>query len=430
MLAPRSATHTRIGLTSTALIMSILACFWDSVGAATFTTRNIGQSSCFPGATNTITVTMGTDVDLAQKSTVNISGLTGAIIATGPITLMDAGDDGEITFARGTKVSEAAWSDGTLVLTVKGGGNLSAGTIYTIGFLISNPASATSSPVVSIAAAGSATIGPVAMNKPGSRLYGVLNGSDPLTVVVPHFRVKSIRQSTTAYGELNAIVVTLLANYDLGVGSTVTVEGLTGSQTPDSQGLSVWSTSDMLGTTGVWTNSTGTLVLSVTSGGFEAGTACEVTFTLTNSFTAQESPPVRIQASIKHANSTMGNIGKGAMTKSNGTICGIQQGASPLTIVAAALSCADGTFPGQTRCEVCPAGFVCNRKSSRPTPCPRGTASSAGGLASVSQCLGCPTGFVALSEGSTNCTVFALYIIGYLYVYMYVWVYIYVCIYM
>jgi len=98
------------------------------VGAATFTTRNIGQSSCFPGATNTITVTMGTDVNLAQHSTVNISGLTGAI-ATGQITLLDAGDDGEIAFAvRGTDVSQADWNDGTLLLTVKDGGNLSAGT--------------------------------------------------------------------------------------------------------------------------------------------------------------------------------------------------------------------------------------------------------------------------------------------------------------
>ena len=402
---------------SAALIMTTLAlCSWDLVEAATFTTRNIGQSSCFPGATNTITVTMGTDVDLAQYSTVNISGLTGAI-ATGQITLLDAGDDGEIAFAaHGTDVSEADWSDGTLLLTVRGGGNLSAGTIYTIGFRISNPTSATSSPAVSIAAVGSATIAPVAMRKSGSRLYGVVRGSDPLTVVVPLFSVKSIRQSTTSFGEVNAITVRLLANYDVGVGSTVTVEGLTGSKTPDSQSLSVSSTSDWLGTRGVWTQSTGTLALSVTSGGFEAGAACEVIFTLTNSFAAQESPPVSIQASIKHASSTLGSIAKAAMTKSGGSICGVEQGASPLTI-AAALSCADGTFPGPIRCEACPAGFFCNRNSSRPVPCPRGTASAARGLASVSQCLRCPTGFVALWAGSTNCTVYTSCIIARLHAY-------------
>jgi hypothetical protein len=40
------------------------------------------------------------------------------------------------------------------------------------------------------------SIGSGAMTKPGTDLYGVDNGADPLTVVVPSFSLKSIQQST------------------------------------------------------------------------------------------------------------------------------------------------------------------------------------------------------------------------------------------
>jgi len=84
-------------------------------------------------------------------------------------------------------------------------------------------------------------------------------------------------------------------------------------------------------------------------------------------------------------------------------MCGVERGADPLQVVVH-LSCPAGAFPGASQCELCPAGYFCNKNSTSPTPCPTGTAGHAAGLSSVSQCLPCPDGLIAVSEGSTNCS--------------------------
>ena len=87
---------------------------------------------------------------------------------------------------------------------------------------MTNTATAQSSPAVSVSAAiedGSSnsvgSIASAAMAKPGTALYGVANGADPLTVVVPSFSTKSIQQSSTSPGANNSITITLMANYDM-----------------------------------------------------------------------------------------------------------------------------------------------------------------------------------------------------------------------
>ena len=176
------------------------------------------------------------------------------------------------------------------------------------------------------------------MTKPGALLYGVANGSDPLTVAMPVFSVKSIQQSTPVPSATNTMTVTLTASYSLAFGSTVTITGLTGSQTPDSASLAVTSTSSLLGTTGVWNQSSGQLVLTAASGGTTSGTACEVRFNLTNPATAQSSPAVSVSATL--ANS-VGTIAEAAMTKpgallfgvANCYLCGgVPYGTDPLTV--------------------------------------------------------------------------------------------------
>jgi hypothetical protein len=81
-------------------------------------------------------------------------------------------------------------------------------------------------------------------------LYGVANGADPLTVVVPSFTLKSIRQSTPGSGATNTLTVSLTADFDLPAGSTVTITGLTGSQTADSASVTVTSTGVCWGAVG------------------------------------------------------------------------------------------------------------------------------------------------------------------------------------
>ena len=317
------------------MILLAIACHFMIVEAQFFTNKSIGQSNPVAGATNTITVTMVTDTELTAEasSSVTISGLIGAV-ATNPVTLLDAGDDGAISFSDGVTQGKGAWSSGTLTLTVNAGENLAAGTVYTFGFQITNPSATTTSPTINIAASGSALIASATMTKPGTALYGVANGANPLEVLVPSFGVKSIEQSTPVSGATNTLTVTLTANYHLKAGSTVTISGLMGSQTADNGSLTVASTFGLLGTAGAWTQGPGQLVLTAASTGTIAGTACEVKFDLTNTASDQTSPAVSAVATIKDgSSSTVGSITHAAMAKLGTPLYGVANGANPLEVL-------------------------------------------------------------------------------------------------
>ena len=330
--AIRAAKYSRSPKT---MILLAITCHFMIVEAQFFSNKSIGQSNPVAGATNTITVTMVTDTELTAEasSSVTISGLIGAV-ATNPVTLLDAGDDGAILFSDGVTQGKGAWSSGTLTLTVNAGGYLAAGTVYTFGFQITNPSATTTSPTINIAASGSVSIASATMTKPGTALYGVANGANPLEVLVPSFGVKSIEQSTPVSGATNTLTVTLTANYHLKAGSTVTILGLTGSQTADNGALTVASTSGLLGTAGAWTQGPGQLVLTAAFPGTTSGTACEVTFDLTNTASSQASPAVIVVADIHDASTaSVGSIAPAAMAKPGTALYGVANGADPFEVL-------------------------------------------------------------------------------------------------
>ena len=159
------------------------------------------------------------------------------------------------------------------------------------------------------------SIAEVAMDKPDLGLFGVDNGANPLEVLVPLFTTKSIQQSTPFSAASNTLTVTLVPNYNLKSGSTVTISGLTGSQTEDSNSLSVTSTGNLLGTSGTWTQA-GSLMLTVGGGGVDAGFIYKVSFVLTNSASDYPSPSVSVEAQILNAaGDIIGSIAKDSMTK-------------------------------------------------------------------------------------------------------------------
>ncbi|MGB1606132.1 MAG: hypothetical protein ACPIOQ_76100, partial [Promethearchaeia archaeon] len=207
--------------------------------AASFTTKVIGQSTPVPGADNRITVTLVADIALNATSAITISGLTGAVVQS-PVTLLGAAAQTDV-FSDGTTPGLGAWDSDALELTVSSGKTMAAGTAYVVGFSVTNPSSAQVSPTITVAASGSATIAAAVMEKNGTTLLGVANGADPLTVVVPTFSTKSVRQGTPVSGQSNEITVTLAANYDLIAHATtkVTISGLTGSGTADDAALNV-----------------------------------------------------------------------------------------------------------------------------------------------------------------------------------------------
>jgi hypothetical protein len=108
------------------------------------------------------------------------------------------------------------------------------------------------------------------------------------------------------------ISVILTANVDFPTGSTVTISGLTGTQTASSGSLAV-NTSGLMGTSGVWTQSLGTLVLTAANGGTAQAAACTVTFVLQHAAAEYTPPTVSISAAINNGSTALGSIAQAAM---------------------------------------------------------------------------------------------------------------------
>jgi hypothetical protein len=105
--------------------------------------------------------------------------------------------------------------------------------------------------------------------------------SNTASIVIPAvFTTASLTASSTVADVVNTFTLTMRPEVDITSG-TVTLTGLDASQTADNASLSITSTSNIFGTTADWTQSTGTLVLTVsTTVPSNANTI--VTFDLTN----------------------------------------------------------------------------------------------------------------------------------------------------
>ena len=293
-----SVGSTTLRWTLSALLLGFLI---RPAQAATFTTRSIRQTNPLAGPSNRITVTLVADTNLAasDNSKVTLLGLNNAV-ATSPITLLDAGNDGESIFSDGITQSRGVWNgaSGTLTLTVHSGLTLQSGTTYSFAFDCQNPTTAQSAPSISVAASGTSSFANAIMASPNTAAKGVANGANALYTIIPAFTTRSIQQSTPVTGATNKIQVTLQANCDLDATSTVTIKGLAGSATANNGALPIaTSPSAHLGGSGVWTQADGKLIL--TSVGMAAATTYSISFDLTNPASSLSSPSVVISAVLE-----------------------------------------------------------------------------------------------------------------------------------
>jgi hypothetical protein len=96
------------------LMLSGTAC------AETFTTRSIGQSNPLAGESNTISVTLQTDVNLSRGWVVTISGLKNAADAASLALTSVGANSGASLFSDGTTQGMGSLISGILTLTVEG----------------------------------------------------------------------------------------------------------------------------------------------------------------------------------------------------------------------------------------------------------------------------------------------------------------------
>ena len=104
------------------------------------------------------------------------------------------------------------------------------------------------------------------------------------TVIPETFDTATLENGGNGAGNDNTLTFTVNPSASIGAGSTLTIAGLTGSQTADSGSLTVGGAgAAIFGSSADWTQSSGTLVLTVAGGqSVPTGSDTVITFTLTN----------------------------------------------------------------------------------------------------------------------------------------------------
>jgi len=212
-----------------------------------FTTKEMGQTNPWPGGSNTLKVTLQTNVPMtADCATLFIVGIEGACFAgTGdrPINLAgtNAGafKDLSETNAKGTWNSFQDKERGVTIgsLAFRPAATTAVGTAYEFEFTITNPVAGQNSPSIRAASAG-IPISPddglfvkdeqtvlAAVSACSSYLPCRFKAGDaaPLAVFAPMFIQKDIGQSTPYPLMDNTLTVTLMTNLKLTVNALVTL---------------------------------------------------------------------------------------------------------------------------------------------------------------------------------------------------------------
>ena len=104
------------------------------------------------------------------------------------------------------------------------------------------------------------------------------------TVPPGTFDTATLQNGGNLSGASNILTLTIRPSVLVSAGDSITLAGLTGSQTADNGSLSLSGAgASVFGSAGSWTQSTGTLVLTVDTGQtLSTGSNTVVTFTLTN----------------------------------------------------------------------------------------------------------------------------------------------------
>ncbi|EKX51708.1 hypothetical protein GUITHDRAFT_102312 [Guillardia theta CCMP2712] len=222
-----------------------------------FVISTIGQSSPYPAATNTLTVTLCANLLLTSLAIITIEGLTGGSSPTGALALEGPGALSFQNAATGIP-GTADWNDNRKTLNLFVVSNVSVFSVQIFSFNLQNSISGQSSPPISLSASGiTGGVYPVpsrilrkAMTKDLTTiLTNILGASQgdaaPLKIQAPKFLIKRVSQSYAwpcqSCGVQNYIHVTLAVNFIASglTNSEIILSGLRGSATSDSGGNSI-----------------------------------------------------------------------------------------------------------------------------------------------------------------------------------------------
>jgi hypothetical protein len=216
-----------------------------------FSALQIGQSTPWPGARNTISCTIAAIRSLPSGSVLLVSGLVGSSTSDSA-ALPTTSSPGSAPVQ-----TSGSWqrSHGSLILTLTR--DTKQGEEAVFSFQLTNPGVSQAAPTPILAgvwpaalappydatADGAWLVLPQAMEPDSSippGIPGAVPGdAAPLRVYSPGFAVATIGQAANSAGSINVVTLTIIPNFNITAarGSRITLSGLLGSETADPQRL-------------------------------------------------------------------------------------------------------------------------------------------------------------------------------------------------
>jgi hypothetical protein len=193
------------------------------IGQPAFVTSCMNQTRYFAGVNNTLTISLVFNQAMAERVTrLTLLNLRGLVIDSSTVELYGPNNSSQ-PFCVGGEPSLASWRNGEMNLTLCN--DLDEGLLpyepYVISFDIINPSVDQSSPSITIRAFDSQNklLVSNAICKPsgqtGASEYQRSGYADPLIIVTPGFRVRSMAQSSCYAEQLNTLYVTLQSSIPL-----------------------------------------------------------------------------------------------------------------------------------------------------------------------------------------------------------------------
>ena len=284
--------------------------------AAALSSARIAQTSPYPLANNTITVTLSAAVNLTGDTDciVTVTGLTGSVTPdSSEHGIREVGGSGGETVWG--KAGEWRRESGSLVLSISPGGTMVGGQQYVVSFDLVNSPIAQEAPSVSMITSGDPaqeavvlphdldTVLPLAGSRAGD--------AAALKIDAVGFKLKTLAQTSPLPGDYNTIIVSLAVTARVmhNGASYVAIQGVLGARTHESS-LEVYaytnasvSTYQPFVSPALWQHSAGQLVLTLKED-LVPGQLYTASVRLQNPYEAQD-PPQKITVSYYSNYSTI-----------------------------------------------------------------------------------------------------------------------------
>eukprot|EP00961_Rhodomonas_salina_P289266 3908901-Rhodomonas_salina.1 len=248
----------------------------------------IYQSNPLPCVDNVITVELATNVPLLSlcSPVVTISGITGTTTSSGVLAVMDGG---------GAFSATGTWTQNVGRLVISYASDTIEGIVYTFNFTVTNPSTSNSGLIPTAVLSGIPSHTSITD-------YNLLDDTSPVFSMPVVWLDATYRVGELAIGTFYDVWATQSSPYPchsnevtfyfntsiaLESGTTITISGLTGTQTVSTSSMALTGTdaTQFVGSAGVWTQTTGRLVITVDTDTLP-GTVYELTITVTNPTTS------------------------------------------------------------------------------------------------------------------------------------------------